>query len=115
MGETEWHELRAALPDIAERTLRAAALARGVAIAQPWRGVLQHSFDELQDSLTALSAVYEQRPELRRYCRDQVIAAKDRARWQSKAEMTEWMLIWLGDPAMFPAWAEIRRRQMAEK
>ena len=58
--------------------------------------------------------VYEARPDLRRYCRDQVIAAKDRARWAArspeveeskrrmKAEMVEWMLVWLDDPASFP-------------
>jgi hypothetical protein len=22
--------------------------------------------------------------------------------------MVEWMLVWLGDPAMFPAWAALR-------
>jgi len=26
-----------------------------------------------------------------------------------KEEMVDWMLVWLDDPAMFPAWAEIRR------
>lgn len=26
-----------------------------------------------------------------------------------KAEMVEWMLVWLDDPAMFPAWASVRR------
>ena len=56
--------------------------------------------------------------------RDLVIAAKDRARWASrsdkvekskramKAEMVEWMLVWLDDPAMFPAWSARRRAVM---
>jgi hypothetical protein len=26
-----------------------------------------------------------------------------------KAEMFEWMLVWLDDPAMFPTWAQLRR------
>ena len=55
---------------------------------------------------------------------DQVIAAKDRARWAAKspkveetkrrmkAEMVEWMLVWLGDPAVFPAWVQLRRQNM---
>jgi hypothetical protein len=113
IGEAEWSLLRAALPDISESTIRGA----GIPIAQPWRGVQQHTLDDLEASLRELSEVYAVRPDLRRYCRDQVIAAKDRARWASrredkrqlKEEMVDWMLVWLDDPAMFPAWAEIRR------
>jgi hypothetical protein len=53
-----------------------------------------------------------------------VIAAKDRARWASrnpradetarrrKADMREWMLVWLDDPAMFETWARLRRDAM---
>ena len=55
------------------------------------------------------------------FARAQVIQAKDRAKWASrsarvdaekrknKAEMAEWMLVWLDDPSMFPAWVERRR------
>jgi len=80
--------------------------------------------DELENSLRELSQVYETRADLRRYCRDQVIAAKDRARWAAKspkaerrkrrlkAEMVEWMLVWLDDPAIFPVWAELRKKNM---
>jgi hypothetical protein len=62
------------------------------------------------------------RPNLRQLCREQVIAAKDRAKWLSrkrnidgevryrKATMAEWMLIWLGDPALFPAWVDALTR-----
>lgn len=117
IGEAEWRELREALPDVSEATVRES----GIAIAQPWRGVRQHTMDELETSLDELSQVYASQPHLRRYCRDQVIAAKARARFVSfsgkaeegkrrlKAEMVEWMLVWLGDPAMFPAWAAMRR------
>jgi hypothetical protein len=113
IGEDEWKELRAALPDVSEATVRRS----GIAIAQPWRGVAQHTIEELDRSLRELSSIYAQRPDLRRYCRDQVIAAKDRARYLSrirplKAEMAEWMLVWLGDPAMFPAWAGLRRKSL---
>jgi hypothetical protein len=71
-----------------------------------------------------LTQVYGTRPDLRRYYRDLIIAAKDRARWASrsprveesrrrmKAEMVEWMLVWLDDPAIFPAWVPLRRRNM---
>ena len=80
--------------------------------------------DELEATLLELTQVYETRPDLRRYCRDQVIAAKDRARWASrssgvdepkrrmKEEMVEWMLVWLDDPAIFPGWIQLRRRNM---
>jgi hypothetical protein len=120
IGENEWSELRSALGDISEATLRAA----GIPISAPWRGVAAHSIDELEASLRELSQVYRTRRDLRRYCRDQVIAAKDRARWASrspkveeskrrmKAEMVEWMLVWLDDPAIFATWAQLRRRNI---
>jgi hypothetical protein len=120
IGEIEWRELRSALSDISEATLRQA----GIPICAPWAGVAAHSMDELETSLRDLTQVYETRADLRRYCRDQVIAAKDRARWAAKsptaeqskrrlkAEMVEWMLVWLDDPAMFAVWAELRRKTM---
>jgi hypothetical protein len=120
IGETEWQELRSAFGDISETTLRES----GIPIQAPWSGVAAHSIDELEASLREFSQVYEERIDLRRYCRDRVIAAKDRARWSAgstrveeskrrmKAEMVEWMLVWLGDPAVFPAWVELRRRNM---
>jgi len=120
IGEAEWKELHTSLPDIADSTIRSA----GLPIAQPWLGVIQHSLDELESSLTELARVYEMRSDLRVWCRKQVIAAKDRARWlsrkhQSKAEMVEWMLVWLGDPALFPAWADgvkrAKRNAMADE
>jgi hypothetical protein len=120
IGEAEWSELKAALPDISETTIRES----GVPIAPPWSGVVQHTIADLDVSLRQFSEVYASQPQLRRYCRDQVIAAKARARFASlsekveerkrllKAEMVEWMLVWLGDPALFPAWASIRRERL---
>jgi hypothetical protein len=120
IGESEWHELRSTLSDTSEAALRKS----GIPITAPWSGVAQRSIDELEASLCELTHIYETRPDLRRYCRDQVIAAKDRARWASrsprveeikgrmKAEMVEWMLVWLDDPAVFPAWVQLRRRNM---
>jgi hypothetical protein len=120
IGENEWRELRSAVGDISETTLRSS----GIPIAAPWSGVARHSIDELEASLRDFSHIYESRPDLRRYCRDQVIAAKDRARWAArsakvdesrrrmKAEMVEWMLVWLDDPAIFPAWIQLRRQRM---
>ena len=120
IGETEWREIRSALSDISETTIRES----GIAIHTPWRGVAGNSLDQLETSLRQMSSVYETRADLRRYARDQVIAAKDRARWASKssrveeskrrmkAEMVEWMLVWLDDPAIFPAWVQLRRQNM---
>jgi len=88
----------------------------GLPVAAPWCGIRQHTFDELEDSLLQFSTVYEVRPDLRRQCREQVIAAKDRAKTAIRsangrretrrrtATMAEWMLIWLGDPAIFRLW-----------
>ena len=86
--------------------------------------VRQHTFGELEASLRELGLVYAARAELRRECRDAVIAAKDRARFASrnikaselkrriKTEMVEWMLVWLGDPGLFEEWALLRREHM---
>ena len=114
IGEAEWNELRREFPDISETTIQEC----GLAVDAPWCGVRQHGFEELEESLRAFSGVYAAREDLRRLCRDRVIAAKDRARWISrragsdavlrarKAEMVEWMLVWLGDPAVFPVWVD---------
>ena len=83
-----------------------------------------HTFAELEASLQELAAVYAAHAEQHRECREAVIAAKDRARFASrnmraselkrriKAEMVEWMLVWLGDPAIFEDWARLRRLHM---
>ncbi len=117
IGDSEWTELRAALPDVSESSIQQC----GLPVDPPWCGVRQHTFDELEESLRAFSAVYEARPDLRDVCRKQVIAAKDRAKFLTarnsvdsetrarKAEMTEWMLVWLGDPAVFPVWVTALR------
>lgn len=111
IGESEWNELRAGLPDVSAAALQQA----GLPVDAPWCGIRQHTSAELEESLCEFSRVYEERPDLRRLCREQVIAAKDRAKWLSqrsadpevrarKTEMVEWMLVWLGDPALFPVW-----------
>jgi hypothetical protein len=120
VGEAEWAELREAFPKLTPGSL----LKTGIQVEQPVRGVEQHGLDELEASLLALADVYAARPDLRRFTRGQVIAAKERARWASrnpraeeavrwrKAEMLEWMLVWLDDPAMFGTWVGLRRQAM---
>ena len=122
IGEAEWNNLRLALPDISERMLRISGNASGIAMDEPWRGVIQDSLDHLESSLCEMSEVYQTRPDLANRCRAVVITAKDHARLASrnqrlfndekrnlKAEMVEWMLVWLDDPAMFAVWAKLRR------
>ena len=80
-------------------------------------GVDLHTLDGLRRSLEELAVLYAERP---REVREHVIAAKDRAKWAArnarasvekravKAEMVEWMLVWLDDPAMFSTWVALR-------
>jgi hypothetical protein len=118
IGESEWTELRRALPDVSASVIQQS----GLHIDAPWCGVHQHTIGDLEASLREFSAIYESRPELRQFSRQQVIAAKDRAKFLAarstidaetrtrKAAMAEWMLIWLGDPALFPGWLSALRR-----
>ncbi len=118
IGESEWQCLRQELPDVSIGVIQQS----GLSIDAPWCAVRQHTFEELEQSLREFSAVYEARHDLRRLCRDQVIAAKDRAKWlsrraaldeetrQRKATMAEWMLIWLGDPSIFQSWVQALKR-----
>jgi hypothetical protein len=118
IGESEWAELRHALPDVSPSVIQKA----GLPVEAPWCGVRQHTFEELEASLREFSAVYEYRPDLRQFSRQQVIVAKDRAKLLAekktinteararKAAMAEWMLIWLGDPALFPDWLSALKR-----
>ena len=84
--------------------------------------VPQRTFDELESSLLALEAAYAQAsPGERKAIRGGVIAARRKALWASqrakanearsrKHEMAEWMLVWLENPEVFPAWIALRKR-----
>jgi len=116
IGETEWSDILTTIPDIALRSLQALE----IPVDPPWCGVRQHSLEELEASLREMSEVYAARPDLRRFCRERVIEARTRAQYASrnarvdehkrrlKAEMAQWMLVWLGDPALFVTWAHVR-------
>jgi hypothetical protein len=123
VGTQEWQQLRADFPEWKERSLRQLLSQCGAKVEQPWAGVNTKSLEQLEASLTAMTEVYALDPELGKLCRTLVIAAKDQARFVSrsarvgvekrevKKEMVEWMLVWLGDPAMFPTWAGMRKAQ----
>ncbi len=119
VGRAEWKTLREHFAQTSESTVRDALAELPVPVEQPFAGVGTKTLEELERSLIAMAASY---PSARRECREVVIAAKDRTRFAAgnakatpekralKAEMVEWMLVWLGDPAMFPAWVELRKR-----
>jgi hypothetical protein len=125
--ETVWKDLVRALAPVSESYLRELLRQTGLPFDQPYAGVRQHTFEELERSLRELGAAYAEAAaagdrERARYCRRVAIAAKDQARFlasnpqtapgkkRQKEEMAEWILVWLEDPAMFPAWVEARKR-----
>ncbi|MGH9658470.1 MAG: hypothetical protein ACRD96_07995, partial [Bryobacteraceae bacterium] len=126
VDERDWFELKRGL-DVSDRYLRDLLEEAGVAVAAPYGGVRAHSREELERSLIELERVYQAGDQARRkYCRQVVIEAKDRARAASrnprvdgekrrlKAEMVEWMLVWLDSPEIFPVWAAARRARLLE-
>ena len=119
----------ATLAPISESYLRRLLTEAGVAVEAPFGGVRQKSFEELEQSLIELEAEYaraqsagdRQRATL---CRRAVIQAKDHARLSArspktsaekkamKEETVEWMLVWLENPGVFPAWVKLRKLKM---
>jgi hypothetical protein len=127
--EAVWQTLLQRLAPVSESYLRDLLRETGLPFDQPYAGVRQHTFEELEHSLRELHQVYTDamttgNRERARYSRRQVIAAKDRARFLAgnprtapekqaqKEEMAQWMLVWLENPAVFPAWVEARKRAL---
>lgn len=118
--EAVWRDLLQRLAPVSESYLRDLLRDTGLPFDQPYAGIRQHTLEELETSLREMLRVYSEAAaagdgERARYCRRQVIAAKDRARFLArkiplKAEMAEWMLVWLENPQVFPAWVEARKR-----
>lgn len=125
-----WRDLLERLAPVSESYLRDLLRQTGLPFEQPYKGVLQHTFEELEQSLRDLLVVYAEAAEAgdrshARYCRRQVIAAKDRAKFLAanpktapekqaeKNEMAQWMLVWLENPEVFPAWVEARKRALS--
>jgi hypothetical protein len=130
--EAVWRDLAARLAPVSESYLRDLLRATGLPFEQPYAGIRQHTFAELEQSLDEMGRVYAEAAaasdrERARYCRRQVIAAKDRARFLArnprtppekkaeKEEMARWMLVWLENPEVFPAWVEARKRATASE
>ncbi|HJT87074.1 MAG TPA: hypothetical protein VJ732_04440 [Bryobacteraceae bacterium] len=125
--EAVWHGLLMRLAPVSDSYLRDLLRQTGLPFEQPYAGIRQHTFEELEQSLREMQRVYAEamaagNRDRARYCRRQVIAAKDRARFLAqnpgtsaekqaiKEEMTKWMLVWLENPEVFPAWVEARKR-----
>ncbi len=118
--ESVWRDLATRLAPVSESYLRELLRDTELPFDQPWAGVRQHTFEELEVSLREMLVVYTEanaagNREKARYCRRQVIAAKDRAKFlvkkvADKEEMVEWMLVWLENPEVFPAWVEARKK-----
>ena len=128
--EAVWQSLLLRLAPVSESYLRDLLRDTGLPFEQPYAGVRQHTFDELEQSLRQMQQVYTDamaagNRERARYCRRQVIAAKDRARFLAqnprtasekkaqKEEMAQWMLVWLENPEVFPAWVDARKKALA--
>jgi hypothetical protein len=121
IGIGEFEELRVRLAPVSESALRRLLRSSSAVLHPLAAGVDQDNFPALRDSLSALSVCYEQGDaEIRRTARRIVITAKDHAKLAAgnqrvdprkrteKAEMAAWMLTWLENPAVFPAWVSLR-------
>lgn len=125
--ERIWEQLLQHLAPVSESYLRDLLRDTGLPIEQPYAGIRQHTWEELEQSLREMQQIYADAMasgarERARYCRRQVIAAKDRARFlargarlapdkrETKEEMAQWMLVWLENPELFPAWVDARKR-----
>ncbi len=126
--EAVWRDLLLRLAPVSESYLRDLLRETGLPFDQPYAGIRQHTFEELEYSLREVQQVYagaaaSGERDRARYCRRQVIAARDRAKFTAanprtspekkaeKEEMAQWMLVWLENPEVFPAWVDARKRQ----
>ena len=125
--EAVWQHLLQSLAPVSESYLRDLLRATGLPFDQPYAGIRQHTFEELEHGLRTMLQVYRDsmtngQRDRARYCRRQVIAAKDRAKFAArdgrlsaekraiKEEMAAWMLVWLENPEVFPAWVGARKK-----
>lgn len=129
VSEREWHALLAMLSPVSESYLRRLLAEMAIPVEPPFGGVRQKTFQELERSLLEIEGVYSRATErgertLAQRCRDAVIQAKDHARLAArsaktplerkgvKEEMVRWMLVWLENPGVFPAWIKLRKLKM---
>jgi hypothetical protein len=119
------------LGPVSESYLRRLLAETGIPAEQPFAGVRQKTFEELEQALLSMEEAYTRSKQTSdqaraRECRNAVIQAKDHARWATrspktspekkalKEEMIQWMLVWLENPPVFPTWVKLRKQQMQE-
>jgi hypothetical protein len=129
IAEVEFGELLCALAPVSEGYLRRLLRETGIPLAPLVGGIRQDSYEELERTLLEMlreyaDAVASGNPPRARECRRAVITAKDHARFAlrspkltperraAKDEMVLWMLTWLENPGIFPAWLELRKRAL---
>ena len=127
--EWEWRELITHIAPVSESYLRRLVADAGISVEAPFGGVRQKTFAELERSLLEMEEVYTRASDAgdgtrAQLCRNAVIQAKDHARLAArgaktspekkaqKEEMIQWMLVWLENPGIFPAWVKLRKMKM---
>jgi len=119
IGEMEWAMLHVDLAPISGSHLRRLLRESGVPLAPLVEGVRQETFEALESSLLSFLQEYERSDVAGRMSvRQVVIEAKEHARWAArnpakraeKEEMALWMLTWLENPPLFPAWVKLRKQ-----
>lgn len=107
--------LRAEFPEVSASTLRKALRESGLPLDPLVEGVRQETPEDLERTLLALAAEYEQGDAARRAgVRALVLTARRHtelaARRKPKDEELLWLRTWLENPLVFPAWVRLRRR-----
>ncbi len=114
------------LRPVSESYLRNLVRRCGAPLDPVVEGVRQESFESLGRTLEALAREYVRASaagegERAARCRRAVLTGKEHSRLASlrasasaglradKEEMASWMLLWLENPAVFPAWLRLRR------
>jgi len=91
--EAVWRELLRRLAPVSESYLRDLLVSTGLPFEQPYAGIRQHTFEELERSLREMQQEYTEAMAVgdrdrARYCRRQVIGAKDRAKFLAQGART---------------------------
>jgi hypothetical protein len=93
---------------LTEATLRRYVRESGLELAPLVDGVRQDSVEHLERSLGRLADLYGERG---KECREVVLEAKRHAMFQKREEVLLYLNTWLENPAVFRAWADLRRKK----
>jgi hypothetical protein len=115
IDESRAAELARLLAPISPSYLRRLLRESGAPLSPTVEGVLQDSLDNLARTLSALSAVYPQQPQLTRTL---VLEAKAHAKLAlrrdpyptDRQQKIDWMIRWLENPDIFPLWVKLQQR-----